>query len=88
MQSQKDELEKVKRELRFAKEKADDLERTKASELSSMLAKYNREMADLEEALHVSPNYVPMSYQSRRRQGPWKILQDEYEIGMEILRKL
>jgi hypothetical protein len=47
-------LEKLKRELRFAKEKADDLERTKASELSSMLAKYNREMADLEEALHVS----------------------------------
>jgi hypothetical protein len=47
-------LEKIKRELRFAKEKADDLERTKASELSSMLAKYNREMADLEEALHVT----------------------------------
>jgi huntingtin-interacting protein 1-related protein len=46
-------LEKLKRELRFAKEKADELERTKASELSSMLAKYNREMADLEEALHV-----------------------------------
>lgn len=39
--------------MRFAKEKAEDLERTKASELSSMLAKYNREMADLEEALHV-----------------------------------
>lgn len=43
----------MRRELRFAKEKAEDLERTKASELSSMLAKYNREMADLEEALHV-----------------------------------
>ena len=51
--SHKDELEKLKRELRFAKEKADDLERTKASEVSSMLAKYNREMADLEEILHV-----------------------------------
>jgi hypothetical protein len=46
-------LEKLKRELRFAKEKADDLDRTKASEMSAMLAKYNREMADLEEALHV-----------------------------------
>lgn len=43
----------MKRELRFAKEKADDLERTKSSELSAMLSKYNREMADLEEALHV-----------------------------------
>ena len=52
-QSQKDELEKVKRELKFAKEKTDDLERTKASELSAILAKYNREMADLEAALDV-----------------------------------
>jgi len=46
-------LEKFKRDLRFSKEKADELERTKASEVSSMLAKYNREMADLEEALRV-----------------------------------
>jgi huntingtin-interacting protein 1-related protein len=53
-------VEKLKRDLRFAKEKADDLERTKASELSSILAKYNREMADLEEALHVQcPSIVP-----------------------------
>ena len=50
----KDELEKLKRELRFALEKAEDSERTKASELSSLLAKYNREMADLGEALQVT----------------------------------
>ena len=47
----REELEKLKRELRFALEKADNLEKSKGSELSSMLAKYNREMADLEEAL-------------------------------------
>lgn len=47
----KDELEKLKRELRMANERADNLERSKGNELSSMLAKYNREMADLEEAL-------------------------------------
>ena len=50
----REELEKLKRELRFALEKADNAERAKGSELSSMLAKYNREMADLEEALRVS----------------------------------
>lgn len=49
----REEVEKLKRELRFALEKADNAERTKGSELSSMLAKYNREMADLEEALRV-----------------------------------
>ncbi|KAI9824673.1 MAG: hypothetical protein M1819_000826 [Sarea resinae] len=47
----KEEVEKLKRELRFALEKADNAERAKGSELSSMLSKYNREMADLEEAL-------------------------------------
>ena len=47
----RDEVEKLKRELRLALDRADDTERAKGSELSSMLAKYNREMADLEEAL-------------------------------------
>lgn len=49
--SNKDEVEKLRRELRMALDKADNLERSKGNELSTMLAKYNREMADLEEAL-------------------------------------
>ncbi|KAL2150019.1 hypothetical protein VTH82DRAFT_7695 [Thermothelomyces myriococcoides] len=47
----KDEVEKLKRELRMALDRADNLERSKGTELSTMLSKYNREMADLEEAL-------------------------------------
>lgn len=49
----KEEVEKLKRELRLASEEANNAERAKGSELSSMLAKYNREMADVEEALRV-----------------------------------
>ncbi|KAF7548337.1 hypothetical protein G7Z17_g7124 [Cylindrodendrum hubeiense] len=49
--SNKDESEKLRRELRMAMDRADNLERSKGNELSTMLAKYNREMADLEEAL-------------------------------------
>ena len=49
----REEVEKLKRELRFALEKADNADRAKGTELSSMLSKYNREMADLEEALRV-----------------------------------
>ena len=52
--SNKEEVEKIKRELRFAIERADNAERAKGSEVSSLLSKYNREMADLEEALRVS----------------------------------
>lgn len=60
--SNKEEVEKLKRELRFALEKAENAERGKGTELSAMLAKYNREMADLEEALRVRrpyPSYPP-----------------------------
>lgn len=49
----REELEKLRRELRMALDRADNAERSKGSEISSMLAKYNREMADLEEALRV-----------------------------------
>ncbi|KAK4211830.1 endocytosis protein end4 [Rhypophila decipiens] len=49
--SQKDEVEKLKRELRMARDQIDNMERSKGNELSTMLHKYNREVADLEEAL-------------------------------------
>lgn len=47
----KDEVEKLKRELRMAIDRADNSERGKGSELSAMLSRHNREIADLEEAL-------------------------------------
>ena len=50
----REEVEKLNRELRMALDRAENTERSKGSELSSMLARYNREMADLEEALRVS----------------------------------
>lgn len=50
----KEELEKLKRELRLAIERAENAERSKGTEISTLLSKYNREMADLEEALRVS----------------------------------
>ena len=50
----KEELESVKRELGLAIERAENAERQKGTEISSMLSKYNREMADLEDSLRVS----------------------------------
>jgi hypothetical protein len=47
----KDEVDKLKRELRMAIDRADNSERGKGSELSAMLSRHNREIADLEEAL-------------------------------------
>lgn len=59
--SNKEEVEKIKRELRFAIERAENAERAKGTEISSLLSKYNREMADLEEALRVSLNTLNTS---------------------------
>lgn len=47
----RDELEKLQRELRMALDRADKMDRSKGTELSAMLARHNREIADLEEAL-------------------------------------
>lgn len=52
--SHKDELDRVKRELNFANERAEDASRSKNSEVSHVLAKYNRQIAELEDSLRVS----------------------------------
>ncbi|KAA8914810.1 ANTH domain-containing protein [Sphaerosporella brunnea] len=49
--AQKDEVEKLKRELRMAEDKASNNDTSKGRELSAMLSRHNREMADLEELL-------------------------------------
>ncbi|KAK7393900.1 sla2 Src-like adaptor 2 [Neonectria punicea] len=66
--SNKDEVEKLRRELRMAMDRADNLERSKGNELSTMLAKYNREMADLEEALRNKTRALE-DVQSKLRDG-------------------
>lgn len=53
--SQKDELDRLKREIRFANERAEDASRSKSSEVSGVLAKYNRQMSELEDSLRVTP---------------------------------
>ncbi|PFH57501.1 hypothetical protein XA68_14998 [Ophiocordyceps unilateralis] len=66
--SNKDEVERLKRELRMAQERADNVERSKGNELSTMLAKYNREMSDLEEALRNKSRALEEA-QARTRDG-------------------
>lgn len=89
--SSKDEVEKLRRELRMANERADNLERGKGNELSTMLAKYNREMADLEEALRNKSRALEES-QMKMRDGDSdleKLLREKeeelevYKAGMD-----
>lgn len=79
----KDELEKVQRELRFALERAENAERQKGTEISSMLSKYNREMADLEESLRVSypesPHLTLLTYPQNKSRAL-----EEYSTNNEM----
>ncbi|KOS22327.1 Endocytosis protein end4 [Escovopsis weberi] len=85
--SSKDELEKLKRELRMAQDRADNLERSKGNELSTMLSKYNREMSELEEALRLKSRALEDA-QAKVRDGSSDLEQllREKEEELEVYR--
>lgn len=90
--SNKDQIEKLERELRMTKEKLDDAERSKGADLSLLLAKHNRELSELEEALKAKQKIID-SYGSRSfdDEGLKERLQekeDELEIQQEMYHTL
>ena len=50
----KEELDRIKRDLAFANERAEDSSRNKSSEVSGIMSKYNRQLTELEDSLRVS----------------------------------
>lgn len=56
--SHKDELDRLRREINFAHERAEDASRSKSSEVSNVLTKYNRQMNELEDSLRVGLYFV------------------------------
>ncbi|PSN70264.1 ANTH-domain-containing protein [Corynespora cassiicola Philippines] len=83
----REEVEKLKRELRFALEKAENAERGKGSELSAMLSRHNREIADLEEALRNKTRALE-DVQMKYREGDSDLERQlrEKEEELEIFR--
>ncbi|KAH9937310.1 cytoskeleton assembly control protein [Fomitopsis serialis] len=49
--SHKDELDRVRRELSYANERAEDASRSKSSETSTIMSKFNRQLQELEDSL-------------------------------------
>ncbi|CAI7667759.1 unnamed protein product [Penicillium manginii] len=82
----KEDLEKLKLELRMAIDRAENAERSKGTEISSMLSKYNREMADLEEALR-NKNRALEDIQGRHseRSGDHDLALQEKDEEIKIL---
>ncbi|KAL4894197.1 ANTH domain-containing protein [Aspergillus ambiguus] len=83
----KEELEKVKRELRFAIERAENAERSKGTEISTLLSKYNREMADLEEALRNKTRALDdVASRNTERQGDHDLALREKDEEIEVYK--
>lgn len=90
--SNKDQMEKLERDLRLATEKLGDAERSKGADLSLMLAKHNRELSELEEALKAKQKIVD-SYGSRslddsELKEKLQEKEDELEIQQEMYQTL
>lgn len=49
----KEEVDRLRRELNFANERAEDSSRSKNSEVSTVMSKYNRQLSELEDSLRV-----------------------------------
>ncbi|PLN82196.1 cytoskeleton assembly control protein Sla2 [Aspergillus taichungensis] len=85
--SNKEELEKVKRELRFALERAENAERSKGTEISAMLSKYNREMADLEESLRMKNRALEdASARTKESSGDQELALREKDEEIEVYK--
>ncbi|KAG9230088.1 cytoskeleton assembly control protein-like protein Sla2 [Amylocarpus encephaloides] len=84
----KEETEKLRRELRMALDRAEDSERSKGNELSSMLSKYNREMSDLEEALRKKSRALDDVHSKYREGGSdAERLLGEKEAELEVYKQ-
>ncbi|GAQ04819.1 endocytosis protein end4 [Aspergillus lentulus] len=83
----KEELEKLKRELRLAIERAENAERSKGTEISTLLSKYNREMADLEEALRNKTRALEeISSRNMDHQGDHELALREKDEEIEVYK--
>ncbi|PYH88890.1 cytoskeleton assembly control protein Sla2 [Aspergillus ellipticus CBS 707.79] len=83
----KDELEKIKRELRFALERAENAERSKGTEISTLLSRYNREMADLEEALRTKSRALEdVANKNSERSGDHDLALREKDEEIEVYK--
>jgi chromosome segregation ATPase len=56
--SHKEEVDRLRRELNFANERAEDSSRSKNSEVSLVMNKYNRQLSELEDSLRVWTTYL------------------------------
>ncbi len=86
--SQKEEFDRLKRDLQFANERAEDAARSKSSEMSTVMQTLNRQITELEEAL-AAKNREDTSHATRMREMDDALarLREEKDAEIAILQE-
>jgi huntingtin-interacting protein 1-related protein len=88
LQSHKDELDRLRRELDFANERAEDLSRSKNTEVSSVLSRYNRQIQELEDSLRSKQIQIDdLLARIDEARGEADRVRDEKEQEIQILQE-
>ncbi|KAG8965587.1 sla2 Src-like adaptor 2 [Tulasnella sp. 419] len=83
--TQKEDVERLKRDLRFANERAEDAARSKSSEVSGMLSKYNRQLTELEDSLRAKQIQIDdLLHQVDAKSAEMERLKDEKDQEIAI----
>jgi len=86
--SHKDELERTRRDLRFAEERAQDATRSKSSEVSGMLNKYNRQLNELEDTLREKQKEIDaLMKRLDESSGEADRVRDEKDMEIAIMKE-
>ncbi|KIY51265.1 ANTH-domain-containing protein [Fistulina hepatica ATCC 64428] len=83
----KDDIDRLRRELDFANERAEDSSRSKNSEVSSVMSKYNRQISELEDALRDKQFHIDeILTKLENAQLDLQQMKDEKDQEIEVLQ--
>ncbi|PPQ67169.1 hypothetical protein CVT25_005770, partial [Psilocybe cyanescens] len=83
----KEEIDRLRRELSFANERAEDNSRSKNSEVSSVMSKYNRQLSELEDSLRAKQMQIDdLLTKLNNSAGDLERLRDEKDQEIMILQ--
>ncbi|KAJ7492421.1 ANTH domain-containing protein [Mycena latifolia] len=86
--SHKDEIDRLRRELNFANERAEDASHAKNSEVSSVLNKYNRQLQELEDSLRAKQIQIDdLLTKVNNAEGDLERLRDEKDQEIMVLEE-
>ncbi|KAL0951507.1 hypothetical protein HGRIS_008192 [Hohenbuehelia grisea] len=86
--SHKEEIDRIRRELNFANERAEDASRSKSSEVSTILSKYNRQISELEDTLRAKQMQIDdLLSKLDHASGDLEQLRAEKDTEIEIMQE-